>query len=425
MSTSNNNNPQAAGRRPPVIRLTAGPPSNPAQGREAKGKKTVSAPAPNVTPKLENNVRVYKPEELTDRATVEAAINDHIIRAREQSGLERLSVAINYINGSTFIAFNGTESLVLTSDELIDLVLADKFIAAQLCVALALTPIPLSIVININSNTTFSTTNRLQAPTIAECEATKIEDLKNIYSSFHFKQLSSEVRKMIYLSSDVFALGHDGQIPPFFLVALCDSFLQEEAKAAYKEINFQVTLVNEKSFNKMSIYKIRFLRHLYCQWGDLGKDEYKPRFLQLRGNRCQMSNNLRTLTMDFSSPHTEPSSLSLMCNIARASNAGVVRLTIRLQSFASLESRRIYRCGEDKKAPWLRLCLIEQANEWIRSPGRLISVNTTDCMEEWFWERADGNPLDVSRYGKAHLKTPSVKCNMALENRILGRTLGL
>ncbi|KAK0125052.1 hypothetical protein ONS96_008920 [Cadophora gregata f. sp. sojae] len=74
---------------------------------------------------------------------------------------------------------------------------------------------------------------------------------------------------MIYLSSDVFALCHDGQIPPFYQVALCDDFLYDEAKAAYKEINFQLTLANEAMFNKMNAHKVQYLRHLYFQWDDL------------------------------------------------------------------------------------------------------------------------------------------------------------
>ncbi|PVH84968.1 hypothetical protein DL98DRAFT_62177 [Cadophora sp. DSE1049] len=267
---ANNNNPLTTGGRPRVTRLPVRPPPSRAQRRGAKAKKkTVSTPALAVAPEPEKNFRVYTPEELIDGATVEAAITEHIIRARKQSELERQSVAINYITGSTFIAFTGTESLILSYDELIDLALADKSIAAQLCVALAITPIPLSIAINVNSNTSFSTTNRLQAPTIAECQGTKIEDLKKIYSSFHFKKLPNEVRKMIYLSSDVFALGHDGQIPPFFHVALCDSFLQEEAKAAYKEINFHLTFANEQKFNDMKAQIVQPLRHLYFQWGDL------------------------------------------------------------------------------------------------------------------------------------------------------------
>ncbi|PVH84967.1 hypothetical protein DL98DRAFT_511908 [Cadophora sp. DSE1049] len=153
-------------------------------------------------------------------------------------------------------------------------------------------------------------------------------------------------------------------------------------------------------------------------------NEYKHRFLQMKGNRCQINSNLRTLTMDFSNPNTEPGSFSLMRNIARAST-GVIRLNVRLQSFASLESKKTYHCSEEAKAPWLRLRLIEQANEWIRSPGRLVSVNTADCMEEWFWEREDGNPLDVGLFGKAHFKKASVKDNMTLEDRLKGRTLGL
>ncbi|KAK0112928.1 hypothetical protein ONS95_014648 [Cadophora gregata] len=185
---------------------------------------------------------------------------------------------------------------------------------------------------------------------------------------------------MIYLSSDVFALCHDGQIPPFYQVALCDDFLYDEAKAAYKEINFQLTLANEAMFNKMNAHKVQYLRHLYFQWDDLGNDEYKFCFLQMKANRCQLISNLRTLTMDFSKPNTEPSSFSVMRNIARAST-GVVCLNVRLQSFTSLESRRTIHFAEECKAAWHRLRLIETANKWIRSPGRLVSVNTADVTK--------------------------------------------
>ena len=271
MNASNNtNNPAIGGRPPRATRISVRQPANRAQRRATKAtKKTVPAPVPVITREPEKSIRIYTPEEFNDRATVEGAILEHLERTRNESKLERASVASNYINGSTFIAYNGTESLRLSSDELIVLVLADKTIAAQLCVALAATPIPLTIPINISSNNVFTTNNRFQAPTIADCEATKLEDLNNVYSSFFFKKLPNEVRNMIYLSSDVFALGHDGQAPPFYHVALCDVFLQEEAKAAYKKINFHLTLANEKEFNKMPGQDVQHLRHLYFQWSDL------------------------------------------------------------------------------------------------------------------------------------------------------------
>lgn len=270
MNASNNSNNLAIGGRPRATRISVCQPANRAQRRARKArKKTASARIPTIAPEPEKSVRIYKPEEFIDHAIVEGAILEHIERTRKASKLERASVASNYINGSTFIAYNGTESLVLSFDELITLVLGDKTIAAQLCFALAATPIPLTIPINIISNTSFTTNNRFQAPTNADCEATKLEDLSNIYSSFYFKKLPNEVRKMIYLSSDVFALGHDGQIPPFYHVTLCDSFLHEEAKSAYKKINFHLTLANEKEFNKMPGQDVQYLRHLYFQWSDL------------------------------------------------------------------------------------------------------------------------------------------------------------
>ncbi|KAH7336173.1 hypothetical protein BKA65DRAFT_563091 [Rhexocercosporidium sp. MPI-PUGE-AT-0058] len=373
-----------------------------------------------VVPKPEEQTRVYTWKDFADRACVEAALADHIARAQKEApqGLDYRSIFP--VNGSIFIGFNGTESRVLSQEELCDFVLADKSVAVQLYNSLAISPIPHSIAINLNSNVAFSDSNALQAPTITECKAAAIEDLKQIVP-FSFKKLPAEVRKMIYVTSDVFALRHDKQIPPFYQVALCNNFLKEEAKKAYNQINYLLTLANEPQFNKFTMYDIKSLNHMYFQWSWAGMPEYQNCFLQLRANRCQIVNNLHSLTMDFSGA-AEPGNLSLMQNISRASS-GVYRLTVRLESMVKLESKHCRSPADIENLASSRLHLIHYANEWIRTPGRLVSVNTADVEEEWFWERDGAQFLDLGPIRKTRRNETSVKGNVTLADRIEGRSI--
>ncbi|KAG4442799.1 hypothetical protein IFR05_001680 [Cadophora sp. M221] len=385
---------------------------------ERASKKDVAA-AP-VVPEPEKKIRIYTLEDCTDRASVEAALAEHLARAQGEFSSRLNYVGFVGINGSIFIGFNGIESRVLSHEELVDFVLADKFIAAQFCAAIALSPIPRSFAINLDSNSAYSTPNKLPAPTTAECQAATLQELNQIVP-FEFKKLPAEVRKMIYLSSNVFALRHDKQIPAFYQVALCDNFLKEEAKEAYEKINYLLTLANEDTFNTYTMYDIKALNHLYFQWCDLNVPAHRSRYLQLRANRCQIVNNLRSLTMDFSTA-SEPCNFALMQNISRASS-GVHRLTVRLPPMAKLEAKH-YRSSVDiENLHWNRHRLINHTNMWIRTTGRLVTVNTADVEEEWFWERDGTQFLDLGPVGKARRKEAPVLGNVTLEDRIEGRSI--
>ncbi|KAL5317417.1 hypothetical protein ACEPPN_014512 [Leptodophora sp. 'Broadleaf-Isolate-01'] len=401
-----------------LARLTARNNRRELRAAERVSKKDIAATP--VVPEPEKKIRIYTLEDFTDRASVEAALAEHLARAQEESPSGLNYVGLIAINGTTFIGFNGIESRVLSHEELVDFVLADKFIAAQFCAAIALTPIPRSFAINLNSNTTYSTSNNLPAPTTAECHAATIADLNQIVP-FQFKKLPAEVRKMIYVSSDVFALRHDKQIPAFYQVTLCDNFLKGEAKEAFEKINYLVTLANEDTFNTFTMYNIKALHHLYFQWSDIGVPGHRSRYLQLRANRCQIVNNLRSLTMDFSTA-TEPCNFSLMQSISRASS-GVNRLAVRLPSMVKLEAKHCRSPADIENLAWNRLRLIHHANEWIRTPGRLVTVNTADVEEEWFWERDGTQFLDLGPVGKARRKEGPVRGNVTLEDRIEGRSI--
>lgn len=145
-------------------------------------------------------------------------------------------------------------------------------------------------------------------------------------------------------------------------------------------------------------------------------DEYKHRYLQVRANRCQISNNFRTLTMDMT--NTEPCNFSLMQQLSRASS-GVYRLNVRLQSMATAVNK-LSRPSDASDVGDARFRLIKYANEWIRTPGRLVSVTTGDAPDEWFWERDDLNCLDLGLAGKSHRKDVPAEGHMSLEDRIAG-----
>ncbi|KAL2069091.1 hypothetical protein VTL71DRAFT_15429 [Oculimacula yallundae] len=380
--------------------------------------KTVPV-APVPEPKKE--IRVYTLEEFADRINVEAAIAEHFARSQKPVEARLASVADIVTKGVTYIGFQSTGSRVLPMWELVNYVLATKSVATQVFDALKIDPIPLIITINLTLNEPFLTDNELGAPSIAECEVSTKEEFKKIVP-FHLKKLPAEVRKMIYGFSDILAVCHDNQLPAFVQAALCDKFLQEEVKEAYKKINYVVTHANETRFRQFKVQEIQSLNHLYLQWGHLGVEEYRSHYLSLRAARCQIMNKLRTLTDDYTTSIHEPASFSLIQSLSRASN-GVTRISARLHSIAYLEStsRRGLKCVEDILIARCRL--IEHSNLWIRAPGRLVTVAPADVDEEWFWERETGGFLEVGPEGMASRKEGPAKGNRTLEDTIAGRSI--
>lgn len=212
--------------------------------------------------------RVYLLKDMVDRATVEVALSDQLERAQLESPFGFYTNGVINTTGTIYIGFTGAESRILSREEFVDFVLADKNVAAQFFLALEVKPVPASVHIELLTKINWFTVNKLKAPTTAEYEAASKKDLENL-AVFPLKKLPAEMRRLIYHCSDIFALRHDGKLPPFVEVAMLDKYLKPEVTDLFKKRNYLLTLANEPAFLKLKMDETEIIEHMYFQWGDL------------------------------------------------------------------------------------------------------------------------------------------------------------
>ncbi|PBP26385.1 hypothetical protein BUE80_DR002663 [Diplocarpon rosae] len=383
------------------------------------------------SPKPRRTARPYHAAELVDRASIEAAIEEIILRAKDVFGLSE-STHVQIPDGPGFVAFAGTftgnfpgdvatkadervlqESRTLTKEELAVFALAEKTVASQIAAATRPdAPVSAAIFFAVDPNAPFSTRARPGPAVDESIRATKVSC--HDVPPFAFKELPNEIRSMIYPLCGNLALRHDGQAPALVLALARDSLLGAEVKTLYKEINCRIGVDNEAEFGQKKLKELLVFRNVYLQWGLAGGEEHSDRLLSLTAHKIQLMNNFRSLTMDFST--SEPSNLSLIQQISRASS-GVDHLAIRLHAAAASRAR-----PHTRASPQARMHLLNMANEWIKVPARLSTVGPADAVEDWFWARDDGAALDIALPCRRQVVTPSVAGNMTMADRIQGRS---
>ncbi|PBP22388.1 hypothetical protein BUE80_DR006751 [Diplocarpon rosae] len=251
------------------------------------------------SPKPRRTARPYQAADLVDRASIEAAIEEIILRGKDVFSPHD-STHVQIPDGPGFVVFEGTvrlitltlrqslrrqfpgnspwddetkayqrilqESRTVTKAELAGFALAEKTVASQIAAATSPdAPIIPAIFFALDPNTPFSTIER-QGPTVEESFSSKRVSFNGI-QAFAFKDLPNEIRSMIYPLCGNLAMRHDGQAPALVLALARDSLLGEEVKTLYKEINCRIDVDNEAEFGRKKLKELLVFRNIYMQWG--------------------------------------------------------------------------------------------------------------------------------------------------------------
>ncbi|CAL3962273.1 unnamed protein product [Diplocarpon coronariae] len=369
------------------------------------------------TLKSGRTARPYKAAELVDGASIKAAIEEIVLRAKDTFS-HHDNTAAQLLDGPGFVAFEGTESRTVSKEELAILALAEKAVVSQIAAATSSdAPIVPAIFFALDPNVPFSNLE-LQGPTMEESVSAKKVSFNDI-RPFAFKELPNEIRSMIYPLCGNLAVRHDGQAPALVLALARDPFLGEEVKVIYRETNCSIDVDNEAKFGTKKLKDLLVFRNIYMQWGLNGDEERSGRVLSLTAHKIQLMNNFRSLTMDFST--SEPCNLSLIQQISRASS-GVDHIAVRLHAAADTRSRLSMSPKHADEYGRARMHMLNTANEWIQVPARLSTVGPSDAVEEWFWARDGGAELDIEHPRRRKVVKPSAAGNMTMADRIQGRS---